>query len=85
MHVPVSATPSLNETDYKTTDYNLTQEKLGRQILIKSNINNWLVCDPRNGSVVDWQEGDINCSIIKHVTSPSHEFVPSRVFTESKQ
>ena len=25
-----------------------------------------------------WREGDINCSIIKHVTGPSHELVPSR-------
>ena len=25
-----------------------------------------------------WREGDINCSIIKRVTGPSHELVPSR-------
>ena len=68
MHVPVSTTPPLNETDYNAVNFSLWK-KLGRQILIKSNINNWLVCDPGNGSLVDWQYGDINCTIIKHVTS----------------
>ena len=72
MHVPVSTTPSLNETDYNAVNFSLWK-KLGRQILIKSNINNWLVCDPGNGSLVDWQDGDINCMIIKHVTNTCKE------------
>ena len=48
-------------------------KKLGRQILIKSNANNWLVCDPGNGSLVDWQDGGINCMIVKHVTNTCKE------------
>ena len=56
-------------------------KRLGRQVLIKSNINNWLVCHPGSGSLVDWQEGDVNCTIIKHVTDPSHEVVPSKFST----
>ena len=27
------------------------------------------MCHPGNGSLVDWQYGDINCTIIKHVTN----------------
>ena len=51
--VPISTTPPLNETDYNAM--NLSQWKqLGRQVLIKSNINNWLVCHPGTGSLVDW-------------------------------
>ena len=72
MHVPVSTTPSLNETDYNAVNFSLWK-KLGRQILIKSNINNWLVCDPGDGSLVDWQDGDINCMIIKYVTNTCKE------------
>ena len=72
MHVPVSTTPSLNETDYNAVNFSLWK-KLGRQILIKSNINNWLVRDPGNGSLVDWQDGDINCMIIKYVTNTCKE------------
>ena len=75
--VPISITPPLNETDYKAMNFSLWKQ-LGRQVLIKSNINNWLVCHPGSGSLVDWQEGDVNCTIIKHVTDPSHEVVPSK-------
>ena len=94
MHVPVSTTPSLNETEYNAVNFSLWK-KLGRQILIKSNTNNWLVCDPGNGRMVDWQDGrlagredwqdgDINCMIIKHVTNtcketPAPSFFGSRI------
>ena len=73
--VPISTTPPLNETDYNAMNFSLWKQ-LGRQVLIKSNINNWLVCHPGNGSLVDWQEGDVNCTIIKHVIDLSHEVVP---------
>ena len=39
------------------------------------------MCHPGNGSLVDWQEGDVNCTIIKQVTDPSHEVVPSKFST----
>ena len=81
--VPVSTTPPLNETDYNAMNFSLWK-RLGRQVLIKSNINNWLVCHPGNGSLVDWQEGDVNCTIIKHVTDPSYEVVPSK-FSPARQ
>ena len=79
VQVPVSTTPPLNETDYNAVNFSLWK-KLGRQILIKSNINNWLVCDPGNGSLVDWQYGDINCTIIKHVTSTCKDTPAPSVF-----
>ena len=75
--VPISTTPPLNETDYNAINFSIWKQ-IGRQVLIKSNINNWLVCHPGNGSLVDWQEGDINCTIIKHVTDPTHRVVPSK-------
>ena len=78
--VPISTTPPLNETDYNAMNFSLWKQ-LGRQVLIKSNINNWLVCHPGSGSLVDWQEGDVNCTIIKQVTDPSHEVVPSKFST----
>ena len=40
--VPISTTPPLNETDYNAMNFSLWKQ-LGRQVLIKSNINNWLV------------------------------------------
>ena len=65
--VPTSTTPPLNETDYNAMNFSLWKQ-LGREVLIKSNINNWLICDPGNGSLVDWQEGSVSCHILKHVT-----------------
>ena len=78
--VPISTTPPLNETDYNAMNFSLWRQ-LGRQVLIKSNINNWLVCDPGSGSLVDWQEGGVNCTIIKQVPDdPSNTLVPSLFF-----
>ena len=42
-------------------------KQLGRQILIKSSINNWLVCHPVTGSLVDLQKGNVNFRITKYV------------------
>ena len=58
-NVPISTISPLNETDYNAMNFSLWK-KLGRQILIKSNINNWLVCQQVTGSLVYWQKGDIN-------------------------
>ena len=65
--VPISTTPPLTQTDYNAINFSLWKQ-LGRQVLIKSNINNWLICDPGGGSLVDWQEGNVSCQIVKHVT-----------------
>ena len=64
--VPISTTPPLSETDYNAMDFSQWKQ-LGRQVLIKSNINNWFVCHPGTGSLVDWQEGDVSCWLVKRV------------------
>ena len=67
LDVPISTTPPMNETDYNAMDFSLWQH-LGRQVLIKSNINNWLLCHPGAGSLVDWLYGSVSCQIVKRVT-----------------
>lgn len=64
VNVPISTTPPLNETNFNAMNFSLWK-LLGRQILIKSNINNWLVCHPGTGSLVDWQEGEVSCKVVK--------------------
>ncbi|KAJ7376709.1 hypothetical protein OS493_033332 [Desmophyllum pertusum] len=66
VNVPVSTTPPMNETDYNAIDFQLWRE-FGKEILIKSNINNWLVCSPDTGSLVEWQDGNVICKIVKRV------------------
>ena len=65
--VPISTTPPMNETDYSAMDFSLWKD-IGRQILIKSNINNWLKCNPGTGSLVAWKSGTVKCQIVKQVT-----------------
>ena len=78
VNVPISTISPLNETDYNTMNFSLWKQ-LGRQFLIKSNINNWLVCHPGDDSLVDWQKGDVNCTITKFVADPSESAsVPSK-------
>ena len=71
----ISTTAPTNETDYNAMSFSLWKQ-LGRQFLIKSNINNWLLCHPGTGSLVDWQEGDVNCRIVKHVTNTCNDALP---------
>ena len=66
--VPISKTPPLNETDYNAMNFSLWKE-IGRQVLIKSKINNWLICHPGSGRLVDWQEGSVSCQIAKRVAN----------------
>ena len=80
--VPISSDPPLHETDYNAMNFSFWKQ-LGRQVLIKSNINNWLVCHPRTGSLVDWQDGDINCRIIKYVTATCRETLAPSVLIVS--
>ncbi|XP_020600420.1 uncharacterized protein LOC110039633, partial [Orbicella faveolata] len=65
--VPISTTPPLSETDYNAMEFSLWKQ-LGRQVLIKSNINNWLICNPGTGSLADWQEESVSCQIVKRVS-----------------
>ena len=80
--VPVSTTAPLSETDYNAINFSLWKQ-LGRQVLIKSNINNWLICHPGTGSFVDWQDGSFNCQIIKRVTATCNSKSAPSKFTGS--
>ncbi|XP_078381152.1 uncharacterized protein LOC144663932 [Oculina patagonica] len=78
--VPVSATTPLNETDYNAMEFSLWQQ-FGRQVLIKSNINNWIVCSPDTGSLVEWQNGSVVCDIVKRVSSTCPDGPAPSTFT----
>ena len=51
VNVPISTTTPLNEQDYNASEFSLWKQ-FGSEMLIKSNINNWLVCSPGSGSLV---------------------------------
>ena len=79
VNVPVSTTPPANEIDYNAIEFSLWR-KFGKEFLIKSNINNWLICSPGTGSLVEWKTGDVTCKIAKHVADTcSNELPPSKL------
>jgi len=48
----VSTTPPSHETDYKAVNFSLWKQ-LGKEFLVKSNMNNWMLCLPETGSLVE--------------------------------
>ena len=79
MNVSVSTIPPSHETDYNAVKFSLWKQ-LGREFLVKSNINNWMVCLPETGSFVEWQQGNINCKFVKRVTSKCSKVPPPSHF-----
>ena len=66
---PVSTTPPPTPTTHGAVDFPLWK-KFGRDILVKSNINNLLKCAPATGSMVDWIAGSISCTILDDSVAP---------------
>ena len=81
--VPISTTPPLNETDFNAVNFS-EWKQLGSRVLIKSNINNWLVCEPGTGSLVNWQDGSMSCQIVKRVTDTCNTTPAPTKFASSK-
>lgn len=77
-NVPVSTTPPLDETSRGAVDYSLWKN-IGNDVLIKSNINDWIVCRPNGGSLVTKKDGKMSCQNIKHVAPKCHNS-PSRIY-----
>ena len=45
--------------------------------MIKSNINDWIVCQPSGGSIVTQKHGSLNCQNIKNVATAYSGRVPN--------
>ena len=57
---PISTTPPLNESSLGAVDWNLWKT-IGQEFMIKSNINDRIVCEPGDGSIVEKINGYIRC------------------------
>ena len=47
--------------------------------MVKPNINDWIVCQPRGGSIVKKKYGSQNCQNIKNVAIACSGVVPNRM------
>ena len=77
-NVPISTTPPLSESSRGAVDWNLWKN-IGKVFMIKSNINDWIVCQPNGGSLVTKTAGSISCQNIKNVATACSSVVPYRV------
>ena len=70
-----STTVPLSETHYEAMNFALWRT-IGKETLIKSNINNWIVCKEGTGSIVRQRAGSINCKLVKQVSKQCAGVVP---------
>ena len=67
-NVPISTTPPLNESSFGAVDWNVWKD-IGKEFMVKSNINDWIVCQPSGGSIVTNKQGSLSCRNIKNVAT----------------
>ena len=54
---------------------------IGNQVLIKSNINNWITCQEGSGSIVRMRGGSLRCKLVKQVLRQCAGQVPTSLVT----
>ena len=77
-NVPISTTPPLNESSRGAVDWTIWRN-IGQEFMIKSNINDWIVCQPNAGSLVQKKTGKISCQNIKNVATACVGVAPNRI------
>ena len=77
-NVPISTTPPLSESSLGAVDWNLWKD-IGQEFMVKSTINDWLVCKPNHGSIVAEKDGSISCDNIKDVATACSGVAPDRL------
>ena len=65
-HECPSTTVPLSETHYEAMNFALWRT-IGKEFLIKSNINNWIACKEGSGSLVMQKVGFLSCKLVKQI------------------
>ena len=76
-NVSVSTNPPLSESSLGALDWNVWKD-VGQEFMVKSNINDWIVCQQNHGSIVTKQRGSISCENIKNVATTCAGLVPNK-------
>ena len=74
----VSTTVPLSETHYEAMNFALWRT-IGKEFLIKSNINNWIACKDGSGSLVMQKSGSLSCKLVKQVSKQCAGVVPKSI------
>ena len=76
-NVPNSTTPPLSESSRGAVDWHVWKN-IGKDFMVKSNINHWVVCQPSGGSIVTKKTGSLSCQNVKNVARTCSGVVPYR-------
>ena len=79
----VSKTVPLSETHYEAMNFALWRT-IGKEFLIKSNINNWISCKDGTGSLVEQKKGSLTCKLVKQVSKQCAGVVPKSFQPDSR-
>ena len=82
-NVRVSTTVPLSETHYEAMDFALWRS-IGKEFLIKSNINNWIACKEGTGSLVRQKGGSVSCKLVKQVTGQCSGVIPQTFYVGTR-
>ena len=77
-NVSISTTPPLSESSLGALDWTLWKH-VGQEFMVKSTINDWILCQQNHGSIVTKQGGSISCENIKNVATTCAGLVPNRI------
>ena len=79
--VPISTTPPLSESSLGAVDWNLWKN-IGKEFMVKSNINDWIVCQPNDGSMVTKKRGhrSLSCQNVKNVATTCSGVAPDSMY-----
>ncbi|CAB3992010.1 Hypothetical predicted protein [Paramuricea clavata] len=78
-NVPISTTPPLSESSLGAVDWNLWKN-IGKVLMVKSNINDWIVCQPNGGSLVTKTRASMSCQNIKNVATACSGVAPKIIY-----
>ena len=78
-NVPISTTPPLSRSSLGAVDWNLWKD-IGKEFMVKSNINDWVVCQPNGGSIVTKKRGSLRCHNIKNVATACSGVAPYEIY-----
>ena len=78
-NVPISTTPPLSESSLGAVDWNVWKD-IGKDFMVKSNINHWIVRQPTGGSIVTKKTGSISCLNIKNVATACSGKAPFKMY-----
>ena len=82
-NVPISTTPPLSESSLGAVNWNVWKD-IGKEFMVKSNINDWIVCQPSGGSIVTKKTGSLSCQNVKNVATTCSGVVPYKVIWQSR-